>query len=47
MGFWGLLWKKAYLPNISILEQVVFEMLAQLCSDDSIQIFLNLTQFLT
>ena len=33
------------LLNISIPGQIVFEILAQLCSDDFIQIFLNLTQF--
>ena len=49
MEFFGVLWKnktqKAYLLNISIPGQIVFEVLAQLCSDDFIQIFLNLTQF--
>ena len=29
--------------NFSIVGQIVFEILAQLCSDDSIQILLNLT----
>ena len=33
----------AYLPKTSISEQIVSEILAQLCSDDSIQILLNLT----
>ena len=31
--------------NISIPGQIVFEILAQFCSDDFIQILLNLTQF--
>ena len=35
--------QEAYLPNTSISEQIVPEILAQLCSDDSIQILLNLT----
>ena len=39
--------QKAHLLKISIPGQVVFEILAQLCSDDSIQILLNLTQFIT
>ena len=47
--FFGVLWKnktqKAYLLNISIPGQIVFEILAQFCSDDFIQILLNLTQF--
>ena len=51
MGLFGVLWKnniqKAHLVKISIPGQVVFEILAQLCSDDSIQILLNLTQFIT
>ena len=51
MGLFGVLWKnniqKAHLLKISIPGQVVFEILAQLCSDDSIQILLNLTQFIT
>ena len=50
MGLFGVLWKnniqKAHLLKISIPGQVVFEILAQLCSDDSIQILLNLTQFI-
>ena len=33
----------AYLPKIRISGQIVSEILAQLCSDDSIQILLNLT----
>ena len=36
----------AYSPKISNLEQIVSEILTQLCSDDSIQILLNLTWFL-
>ena len=40
MGFVKIFWKKnvqdAYLPKISILGQIVSEILAQLCSDDSI-----------
>ena len=47
--FFGVLWKnktqKAYLLNISIPGQIVFEILALFCSDDFIQILLNLTQF--
>ena len=50
MGLFGVLWKnsiqKAHLLKISIPGQVVFEILAQLCSDDSIQVLLNLTQFI-
>ena len=38
MLFFGVLWniniQKAYLPKISIPGQIVFEILAQLCSDD-------------
>ena len=45
MGFWGVLWKnnnqKAHFPKISIPVQIAFEILAQLCSDNSIQIFLQ------
>ena len=41
MGSFGVLWKnntqKSYLPKISIPRQIVFEILAQLCSDDSMQ----------
>ena len=48
MRFFGALWKntiqKAYLPKISIPGEIVFVILAQLCSDDSLQILLNLTQ---
>ena len=51
MGFFMLLrrinFQKAYLPKISIPGQIVFEILAQLSSDDSIQIPLHLTQFIT
>ena len=40
MEFFGILWKnniqKAYLPKISIPGQIVLEILAQLCSDDSV-----------
>ena len=47
MGFVKIFWKNnvqdAYLPKISISGQIVSEILAQLCSDDSIQILLNLT----
>ena len=50
MGFVKLFWKNnvqdAYLPKISYLGQIVSEILAQICSDDSIQILLNLTWFL-
>ena len=51
MGFFGLLRKnniqKAYLPKISIPGQIAFDISAQLCSDDSTQILLNMTQFIT
>ena len=52
MGFFGLLWKnniqKAHLLKISILGQIMkYQRTAQLCSDDSIQILLNSTQFIT
>ena len=52
MGFSGVPWKNniqmAYLPKTSIPEQIVFEILAHLCSDDSVRIALNqLTQFIT
>ena len=47
MGVVKIFWKNnvqdAYLPKISMLGQIVSEILAQLCSDDSIQILLNLT----
>ena len=40
MGFFGVIWmndiQKAYLPKINIPGQIVFEILAQLCSDDSV-----------
>ena len=35
--------QQAYLPKTSISGQIVSEILAQICSDDSIQILLNLT----
>ena len=35
--------QEAYWPKTSILGQIVSEILAQVCSDDSIQILLNLT----
>ena len=45
MGVVKIFWKNnvqdAYLPKISILGQIVSEILAQLCSDDSIQILLT------
>ena len=53
IGFFGVLWKSniqkayVYLPKISISGQIVFEILTQLFSEDSIQICLNLTQFIT
>ena len=51
MGFFGVLQKnniqKAYLPKISLPGQIAFEISAQLCSDNSIQILLNMTQFIT
>ena len=53
IGFLGVLWKSniqkahVYLPKISIMGQTVFEILTQLFSEDSIQICLNLTQFIT
>ena len=47
MGFFMVLrrinFQKAYLPKISIAGQIVSEILAQLSSDDSIQIPLHLT----
>ena len=49
MGFVAIFWKKniqeAYLPKSSIVGQIVSEILAQLCSDDSIQILLNFLKF--
>ena len=35
--------QETYLPKTSISGQIVSEIFAQLCSDDSIQIVLNLT----
>ena len=50
MGFVKIFWKNnvqdAYSPKISNSGQIVSEILAQICSDDSIQILLNLTWFL-
>ena len=50
MGFVRMFWKKniqeAFLPKTNIVEEIVSEILAQLCCDDSIQILLNLTWFL-
>ena len=47
MGFVRILWKnnnqKAYLQKTSIVGQIDSEILAQLGSDDSIQILLNVT----
>ena len=47
MGFVKIYWKNnvqdAYLPKTSIVGQIVSEILAQLCSDDSIQILVILT----
>ena len=50
MGFIRIFWKnniqEVYLSKTSISGQIVSEILAQLCSNDSIQILrLNLTQF--
>ena len=49
--FFGVLWKnniqEAYLAKISIPGKISFGILAHLCSDDSIQILLNSTQFIT
>ena len=51
MEFFGVLRmnniQKAYLPKINLPGQIAFEISAQLCSDDSIQILLNMTQFIT
>ena len=51
MGFVSIpgksMMKNAYLPKISILLQLVGKILALLCSNDSIQILLILSQFLT
>ena len=45
MGFVRIAWKnniqEAYSPKTSIVGQIVSEILAQLCSDDSMQILLN------
>ena len=42
MGSFGVLWRnntqKSYLSKISIPRQIMFEILAQLCPDDSVQI---------
>ena len=50
MGFVNMFRKNnvqdSYSPKISNLGQIVSEILTQLCSDDSIQILLNLTWFL-
>ena len=50
MGFVRIFWKnniqEVYSPKTSISGQIVSEILAQLCSNDSIQILLNLTQFI-
>ena len=35
--------QEAYLPKTSISGQIVFVIVVQLCSDDSLQILLNLT----
>ena len=51
MGFVRIFWKEniqeALLPKTSIMGQIVSEILAQLYSDDSIQIQLNLTWVIT
>ena len=45
MGFVRIFWKnkvhETYLPKISISGQIFYEILAQLCSDNSIQTLLN------
>ena len=50
MGFVKIFWKNnvqdAYSPKISNSGQIVSEILAQLCCDDSIQILLNLAWFI-
>ena len=50
MGFVKIFWKDnvqdAYSPKISNSGQIVSEILAQLCCDDSIQILLNLAWFI-
>ena len=47
MGFVRIFWKnniqKTYLLKTNIVGQIVCEILAQLCSDDSKEILLNLT----
>ena len=49
IGFVGIFWKnsiwKVYLPKTSIVGQIVLQILVLFCSDDSIQILLNLTWF--
>ena len=51
MGFFRVLWKNniqnAYLTRIRIPGQIVFEVIAPLCSYEAIQIILNWTQFIT
>ena len=51
MAFVRIAWKnniqEAYLPKTGIVGQIVSEILAQLCSDDSMQILLNLTWVIT
>ena len=51
MGFVRIAWKyniqEAYLPKTGIVGQIVSEILAELCSDDSMQILLNLTWVIT
>ena len=39
--------QEAFSPKTSISGEIVSEILLQLCYDDSIQILLNLTQFIT
>ena len=50
MGFVGIFWKnniwKAYLPETSIVGQIVLEILVPFRSDNSVQILLNLTRLL-
>ena len=45
MGFVRVFWKnnvqEAYLPKMSISEQIVSEIVAQLCLENSIQTLLN------
>ena len=52
MGFVRIFWKpentkEALLSKTSIVGQIFSEVLAQLCSDDSMQILLNLTWVIT